>query len=277
MSNLERQLEKFDIDSPFPLTREHIRYYQENGYIKLKNVLTPETLEFYRKEITGKVLELNTMHLPMGERTTYQKAFLQVSNIYEHSESVRRFVLGKRLGRIAAELMTVKGVRLYHDQALYKEGSGGLTPWHADQYYWPLASNKSVTVWIPLQQTPLEMGPLAFSVGSQKIKIGRNLEISDESEATMRRELANAGLPEDEGSFDLGEVSFHSGWTFHHARNNTTGRTREVMTIIYIDKEMRLAEPVNANQESDWHTWCPGVEIGEEINSPLNPIIYSPE
>jgi ectoine hydroxylase-related dioxygenase (phytanoyl-CoA dioxygenase family) len=121
------------------------------------------------------------------------------------------------------------------------------------------------------------MGPLAFSVGSQKIKIGRNLEISDESEATMRRELANAGLPEDEGSFDLGEVSFHSGWTFHHARNNTTGRTREVMTIIYIDKEMRLAEPVNANQESDWHTWCPGVEIGEEINSPLNPIIYSPE
>jgi len=274
LANFDQKIQMFDIDSPYPLTKEQIQYYQEFGYIKLKNVLDAETLEFYRQEITGKVIELNTLHLPMEERTTYQKAFLQIENLWQHSEIVKRFVLGKRLGRIAAELMEVKGVRLYHDQALYKEGSGGITPWHADQYYWPLSSNKSVTVWIPLQKTPLEMGPLAFSMGSQKLQIGRDLEISDESEVVLRDELAKANLQEDEGPFDLGEVSFHSGWTFHHARGNTTGRTREVMTIIYIDKHIRLAAPENRNQQNDWDSWCPGIKIGEEIDSPLNPVIY---
>lgn len=47
--------------------------------------------------------------------------------------------------------------------ALRQEGGGRFTAWHADEYYWPLATEKCCTVWIPLQKTPLEMGPLAFS------------------------------------------------------------------------------------------------------------------
>lgn len=47
--------------------------------------------------------------------------------------------------------LQVEGVRLYADQALYKEPHGGYTPWHCDAFYWPLASDKAVTAWIPLQ------------------------------------------------------------------------------------------------------------------------------
>ena len=65
--------------------------------------------------------------------------------------------------------MEVEGVRLYHDQALFKEAEGGITPWHADQYYWPLSTSKTITDLIPLQATPLEMGPLEFSAGSQQV------------------------------------------------------------------------------------------------------------
>ena len=45
------------------------------------------------------------------------------------------------------------------------------------------------------------------------------------------------------------------------------------MTIIYMDKNMRLAKPVNNNQESDWEHWCPGAKIGDIIDTPLNPVI----
>ena len=65
------------------------------------------------------------------------------------------------------QVVMQRGVRMYHDQALYKEAGGGITPWHADQYYWPLETDKTITAWIPLQATPLEMGPLEFSAGSQ--------------------------------------------------------------------------------------------------------------
>ena len=51
----------------------------------------------------------------------------------------------------ASDLMQVEGVRVYADQALYKEPHGGYTPWHCDAFYWPLATDKALTAWIPLQ------------------------------------------------------------------------------------------------------------------------------
>jgi hypothetical protein len=74
--------------------------------------------------------------------------------------------------------------------------------------------------------------------------------------------------------FDIGEVSFHSGWVFHRAGANQTNMTRKVMTIIYIDKNMRLKKPENNGQQNDWETWCPGASVGSVINTTLNPIIY---
>jgi hypothetical protein len=76
-------------------------------------------------------------------------------------------------------------------------------------------------------------------------------------------------------AFDIGEISFHSGWIFHRAGANLTYDMRKVMTVIYMDKDMRLKQAENKNQENDWHTWCPGAIVGEVIDTPLNPVIYS--
>ncbi len=259
----------------YSLSQDQINFFREYGFIKLKKVLSPELLEHYGKVISEKVVELNTMHLPMEERSTYEKAFLQIMNLWRQDEIVKEFVFSKRLARIAAELLGTKGVRLYHDQALYKEPSGGVTPWHADQFYWPLESPNTCTVWIPLQATPLEMGPLAFSAKSQNFTFGRDMGISDESEAALQKALSEANFEHFEEPFDLGEVSFHYGWTFHHAGANTSSDARRVMTIIYMDEEMRLKAPSNDSQQSDWDTWCPGAEVGEVVNTHLNPVIYT--
>jgi len=266
---------KSQLDQPYEVSMEAISFFHENGFIKLKNVFSQELLDFYRTEITQKVIELNTMHVPLEERDTYHKAFLQVTNLWQKSKIVKEFVMGKRLAKIASDLMGTNGVRLYHDQALYKEPGGGFTPWHADQHYWPLDSEKCCTAWIPLQETPLEMGPLSFSAKSHQFSFGRHLAISDESEKQIRDALKNARLEYVAEPFDMGEISFHYGWTFHNAGPNKTDKPRRVMTIIYMDEQMRLQEPDNENQKIDWEVWCPGVQVGEIINSELNPVIYS--
>jgi hypothetical protein len=74
-------------------------------------------------------------------------------------------------------------------------------------------------------------------------------------------------------AFGLGDVSFHTGWTYHRAGPNVTDRMRKVMTMIYMDQDMKLQTPVNKHQEADWNAWCPGAVIGEEIDTPLNPVI----
>jgi ectoine hydroxylase-related dioxygenase (phytanoyl-CoA dioxygenase family) len=261
------------LDEPFELTRPQIDFYRENGYVKLKQVLAPAMLEHYRRIIHECVAEFSRDALPMEQRTTYGKAFLQVMNLWTQSPGVKEFVFGKRLARIAAELMGASGVRIYHDQALYKEAGGGITPWHADQYYWPLDSDRTTTVWIPLQDTPLPMGPLAFCEKSHRFQAGRDLEISDESEMTLKQALNSFSM--EESPFALGDISFHSGWTFHRAGANTTDRPREVMTIIYADENIRLIAPKNKNHVLDMERWAPGLHAGDILASPINPVIYS--
>jgi ectoine hydroxylase-related dioxygenase (phytanoyl-CoA dioxygenase family) len=262
-----------DLTETYSISPEQIEQYQANGYIKLRHVLSPETLAYYGREITRKVKELNSQHLPIEERDLYHRAFLQIENLWESSDIVREFITSPKLGRIASQLMGVTGVRIYHDQALYKEAGGGITPWHADQYYWPVDTDKTITAWIPLQETPLEMGPLAFCPKSHRVTYGRDLEIGQESEDRIGAALKNHGI--DEGKFDLGEVSFHSGWTFHRASPNTTPKPREVMTIIYMDEDMRLTQPVNSYQQVDRDTYCPGIEVGALIHSPKNLLVWS--
>lgn len=271
---LERDL-NVELNCRYPLSPDLIERYRKQGFIKLKNVLSPAVLAHYGQEITAQVFRLNNETKPMSERTTYEKAFLQVMNLWMQSDVVKEFVFSQTLARIAAELMGVRGVRLYHDQALYKEPGGGVTPWHADQFYWPLGSDNTITVWIPLQAIPREMGPLAFSAGSQTFNVGRDLEISDESEKKISKQLLETGLPLEESPFDLGEVSYHSGWTFHRAGPNISTQPRKVMTIIYMEDGVRLAVPTSKAQQKDWDSWMPGARIGEVVDTALNPVLYS--
>ncbi len=262
------------LDKNYPLNSDQINFYRNNGFIKLKNIFDAETLRFFEQSISRKVDQKSKDSIPLKKRDTYGKAFLQILNLWTEDEEIKRFVFSKRLARIATELMEVEGVRMYHDQALYKEGNGGFTPWHADQYYWPLSSDKTITAWIPLQKIDPEMGPLEFSAGSQVVSEGRALAISDESEKQIENRLRVTDFEKVSEPFDLGEVSFHSGWIFHRAGPNKTNQTRKVMTVIYMDKNMRLVAPSNEGQVNDWNTWCPGAKIGEVIDTDLNPIIF---
>lgn len=264
-----------ELDAPYTLPQDAIAFYRKNGYVKLKHVLSPDVLAYYGDIITEQVIRLNTLTKPMSERTTYERAFLQIMNLWREDEQVREFVFSKRLARIAAELMGVDAVRLYHDQALYKEPSGGITPWHADQFYWPLDSPNTVTVWIPLQDTPMDMGPLAFAEGSQNVAIGRDLEISDDSERILSETLEKQNFNIHDTPFELGEVSYHAGWTFHRAGPNTSTQPRRVMTIIYMDKNQRIMQPKNSYQVADHAKWLNHVAVGQEPQDELNPVLFS--
>ena len=260
-----------DLDRPYALDAGTIETFRANGFVRLKEVFSTEELGRYAPEIER--LTLAKEARPLEERSTYGKAFLQVTNLWEQSEAARQFVFGKRLARIAAELLDVDGVRLYHDQSLMKEAGGGFTPAHADQYYWPLASDRVVTAWVPLQAVPEEIGPIGFYAGSHRFEFGRDLPISDESEARIGAEMERQGFALVDQPFELGEVSFHSGWTFHRARPNRADCPRSVMTIIYMDRDMRLEAP-SAGQQADRDAFCPGVEVGEVIASSKNPVLF---
>src|SRR5579871_4778617 len=109
MSNTARTLP--DLSSDYILTPEQIESYRQNGHVLLRGVCTPEEVAAYREALTAAAYRYNVETRPMEERDTYGKAFLQVMNLWVKDEGVRRYVLARRFGKIAAQLMGVHGVR----------------------------------------------------------------------------------------------------------------------------------------------------------------------
>jgi hypothetical protein len=121
----------------------------------------------------------------------------------------------------------------------------------------------------------MEMGPLGFYARSQSVAFGRDLGISDESEEKISANMAAHGFAFECEGFDLGEVSFHLGWTFHKAGANLSHRPRSVMTIIYMDARMRLSDALSAVQANDRDQWCPGAQPGQLIQTQKNPVVWN--
>ena len=139
-------------------TEHQISEYQSAGHLTVRGALPRAKVEGVRTTVAALVHEATRAALPLEERDTYGKAFLQVQDLNRRAPEVREFVWDQGLAKIAASLMGVPSVRFYFDQALFKEPGGGATPWHQDHVYWPLATENAITAWIPLVDVPAEMG-----------------------------------------------------------------------------------------------------------------------
>jgi hypothetical protein len=265
------------IMDPYPLTGEEIEMYRKGGHVLLRGVLSPEEVRAYEPYIARAVENFTTEVRSLEDRDTYGKAFLQVMNLWVRDDAVRRYTMAQRFANIAADLMGVKGVRIYHDQALFKEPGGGITPWHQDEFYWPLDTDHTITMWMPLVDITPEMGTLVFASGSHKEGYLGDLPISDKSEETFRQFVADRGYPiVPIPAMTGGDATFHSGWTLHTAPGNTTSIMREVMTVIYFADGARVTKPDNRNRENDLATWLQGCKPGDLAASHLNPLVSTP-
>lgn len=265
-----------DLSQPYELTDVQIHAYQTNGHILLRGVAKDQEVQAYRQLITKSTEEMAKTYKPLSERDTYGKAFIQNMNLWVGDEGVRHYTLAKRFAKIAADLMGVDGVRLYHDQALYKEAGGGPTPWHQDQQYWPLDGAKCVTMWMPLVDAKADMGTMRFADGSQKLGYLGAINISDDSDAQLETLIKERGYNVAfAGDMSAGDATFHNGWTIHGACGNaSTTTTREVMTVIYFEDGAIITPPDSPSREADLATWFPGLKAGDKAASDLNPVVY---
>jgi ectoine hydroxylase-related dioxygenase (phytanoyl-CoA dioxygenase family) len=261
-----------DLDNVKKVSIQNVTEFTEKGHTLIEGVLSPDEIAAYWPVIVNAADRYNTEHRPMAERDTYGKAFLQIMNLWQSDAEVKKFVLAKRLAKIAADLMGVENVRLYHDQALFKEPGGGPTPWHQDQYYWPIDTNNTITMWMPLIDIDVDMGMLTFASGSWKEGAMFNFEISDESEQAFDNYVKDKKFEISRAStMKAGDATWHRGFTMHHANGNSSDKMREVMTIIYIADGARVSPYKNNWQRNDNEKWLMGKPIGALIDSELNP------
>lgn len=263
-----------DLKEPITIPEAQIKAFRENGHTLLRNILSKDEATVYRSVIADAAAQFNTERRKLAERDTYGKAFLQITNLWRRDAGVRQFTLAERFGKIAAALLGVENVRIYHDQALLKEPGGGPTPWHQDQYYFPVDTLNTITMWMPLADINADMGMLTFASGSHKKGYALDKEISDESESEFDAMIKANDYPVTRAEMmQAGDATWHYGYTIHKAPGNHSGITREVMTIIYVADGAKITQPKNKWQEDDHRTWLMGLPVGNLVASELNPAI----
>ena len=117
-----------DLDRPYPVTDEQQQFYQENGFVKVEGILQGETLAYSRRLIGAAVAKYTEDDDRLLEdKSQYEQSFMQCKYLCWLFPAVRTFVFSKRFAGAARDFMGADGVRLWHDQALYKEPGGRLT------------------------------------------------------------------------------------------------------------------------------------------------------
>lgn len=259
-----------DLSGEYSLTDE-----QRDGHILLRGICAPEDIAAYRRVISDAAERHNKEQRALEDRDTYGKAFLQTINLWVNNEDVKKFVFARRFAKIASQLMDVDGVRLYHDQALFKEPGGGPTPWHQDQQYWPLDTDHTITMWMPLVDAAQEMGTMRFASGSHRTGYLGNIPISDKSEETFSRFIEERGYAvAPSGAMRAGDATFHSGWTLHSASGNSASTLRKAMTIIFYEDGTRLSNFDDPSRRSGRDAYFPDRSPSEPAIGELSPLLF---
>lgn len=268
-----------ELSEPYSLSAKVKERFQAEGFVKLPRVFSSAAVITLRRAIV-RTLETEfatTLDRPAdGGVPKAGRRFYSAEMVWLDDPIIRLFVLSPRIAKIAADLLGVGEVRLYHDNIMSKEPGCGRTPWHYDDHHFPLATQDVVTAWIAAQAIPEVMGPLAFASDIDAWRLVSDIPFNktDTSYDTQVAEMfRRKNVPIKTGDFAVGEVSFHHNLSFHTAGRNRTSISRCVLAnTFYADGARVVDAPTMVS--GDWRKFFPGVEPGGLAASSLNPICW---
>lgn len=257
------------------LTSEDIRNFGDNGFVVLRSVIAPRIVESLNDRVSDVMSKTNAVRRFVVPQDEYGKSFRRLMNVRQYDNVIEAFVEDAYLAEIACRLLGVSGVRISHDTAFFKPAGAPDTPVHADQYHWPISSDRAVTAWIPLEDTLFHQGPIAFYKHTHQLSDSERELLAQANQEDLTAYFKNRGSELCSHEYKAGDVSFHLGWSFHSALPNTADETRKVFSIVYMDENIRLTNRIGKTPlEIISRNWCPGCEVNGLLASSLNPIVF---
>jgi phytanoyl-CoA hydroxylase len=262
-------------------------FYADNGYLVVDEFLDAAELERWREAVdeavqqrgdqrfsrpTAHDSEVNQSSAAEEQRAYYERVFTQRVNLWQTNDKVRKLMIDPDLGRVAADVARIDGVRIWHDQALVKGPYANPTAFHLDVPYWSFTSPDAITIWVALDDATLENGCLYYMPGSHKAKKFDNVGIGPSIGALFEvypewRDVAAQPCP-----VPAGGALFHNGLTFHGAGANMTPGRRRAMTCAYMPDGCRFNGIANVLPPDYMAT----LQVGDLLaNDDQNPLVYS--
>lgn len=259
-----------------------IVFFQQNGYWLSPKLFDDEELGAFRKHHAAVVAgQYETKRPPLNREPEPGDVsrLVQVNNAYWTDATLAQLVLHPLIGKIAARLAGVKGIRLWHDQLLYKppqSGKAGNIGWHQDRGYWLwLDNDNAITAWVALEDVNEENGCMEVVPGSHRWGLlGEDHFYQQDIEQQTKRIEEKTGQKFTTASCVLpaGCVSFHHCLTVHGSRANMSNRPRISIAIHLIPDGTRYKADTVSEDHSSNTLRQP--KDGDTYAGPYFPVLY---
>ena len=158
------------------LTAEQKSFYDTNGYLLIKGLLTRDEAAFYRNEchaLAHRLQKIKNIDATWGSArnmpSAQQTAVLHCHDVQFHSAAFARLITDPRVMAVATGIIG-PNVQLHHTKLLAKPPQkGGAFPLHQDYPYFPHENHTMLAVSIYLDDATMENGCICVVPGSHKL------------------------------------------------------------------------------------------------------------
>ena len=226
------------------LSASQINFFNENGFLVIENILTPQEITHYREiyeQFLSNEIDASRYRSDLG-------AHAKDDSAVEEKERITQIMLASRLLpslleqplhkktlAIAKQLLG-SDMELDFDMLIDKAPySATVTPWHQDCSYWiALPDTRAASCWTALDDATMDNGCMWYVPGSHKLPLrphrpagkGGALQCDATEEEAVAIEIK------------AGCCIWHHGATIHYSRGNGTDQRRRAFITNYRSQEM---------------------------------------
>ena len=253
---------------------ERLESYRRDGFVAIPGFLNSEELKTWRRVTDQAVsdrLQADGENTNQGEDedSYYARVFVQCLRLADTNAEMRELIYDQRIGRVAARLAGIDGIRAWHDQALIKQAYGNPTGWHLDTPYWAFSSRDAISIWVALDDATLENGCMWYVPGSHKTatfvnaRIGQNVgELFDIYPQWKEIDPVAAHAV-------AGTAVFHNGLVAHAAGANMTRHARRAMTCAFMPDGATFNGKQNILPRDYFESLTEGDVLDDDEQNPL--------
>ncbi len=219
--------------TPETLSDDTIQTYRRQGFVHIPGVISPDEVAAFRVAALDAAQRLKDKSNTAGSKA--ERVFLQLVNVWQDDETMKRLTLHPNVGAIAERLAGVP-LRLWHDQILIKQPHNNApTEFHQDQPFWPHANaTHPLSAWIALVDVPVERGCMTFIPGSHTRADLAAQDLTDAHDL-FRKSPDLVWEPRVTIPLRAGDCTFHHALCAHMATPNLTDEPRVAHVVIYTD------------------------------------------
>ncbi len=234
------------------LTIEQRAFYQENGYILVKGLLSPTEAGMFRRECHALAERLSAN---ASLESTWQSArgiagqgentmLLGCHNVQFYAAAFSRLIVDERLTAVATDIIGSPNLQLHHTKMFIKPPEKGSPfPLHQDYPFFPHERHSMIAAICHFDDVPVEKGCVCVVPGSQKLGPLEH-DSAGSFHLPLDRYPLESAVP---CPAKAGDVLFFSYLTIHGSGVNVSQEARTTLLVQMRDAGDRALNPEHAD------------------------------